>query len=163
VASKPIPVEQVLSMLEALPQQIAALTVDHSPSQLRTRFDEDSWSAVDVLAHLRSCADVWGGCIATILAEDHPTIRAIDPRTWVKETDYHDLEFLPSFREFSSQRADLLATLTTLTPEQWSRTATMTHSGKPIDRSVHSFASRLARHERTHVKQVQRIVATLQT
>jgi hypothetical protein len=25
------------------------------------------WSAVEVLAHLRACGDVWGGCIARIL------------------------------------------------------------------------------------------------
>ena len=158
MASKPLTIEQVLTLLEGAPQRITALTTGLSPSQLRTRRDDDSWSAVDVLAHLRSCADVWGDCIATILAEDHPTIRAIDPRTWVKRTDYPELEFQPSFRDFIIQRADLLATLATLSPEQWSRSATMTGAGKPIDRTLQSFAARLARHERTHVKQIQRIV-----
>jgi hypothetical protein len=163
VASTPLTVEQALTLLEELPQRIAALTTGLSPAQLRTRPADDSWSAVDVLAHLRSCADVWGDCIATILAEDRPTIRAIDPRTWATQTNYHDLEFQPSFRDFIDQRAELLATLTPLTPDQWSRTATMTGAGKPIDRTLQSFAARLARHERTHVKQIQRIVAALQT
>jgi hypothetical protein len=162
VASTPLTVEQVLTLLEELPQRIAALTTGLSPAQLRARPDDDSWSSVDVLAHLRSCADVWGDCITTILTDDHPKIRAIDPRTWGKQTNYHDLEFQPSFRDFTTQRAALLATLTPLTTEQWSRTATMTHSGKPIDRTAQSFAARLARHERTHVKQIQRIVAGMQ-
>ncbi len=162
MASKPLSVEEVLSLLEDLPQRIAAMTASLSPSQLRTRPDDDSWAAVDVLAHLRSCADVWGDCIETVLAEDHPTIKAVDPRTWVKQTDYHDLEFQPSLREFTTQRAALLATLTPLTPDQWSRVATMKGAGKPIDRTIRSFADRLARHERTHIKQIQRIVAAIQ-
>jgi hypothetical protein len=162
VASDPLPVEQVLTLLEELPQRIDALTTGLSPAQLRTRPDDDSWSVVDVLAHLRSCADVWGDCIAMILAEDHPTIKAIDPRTWVRRTDYHDLEFQPSFHAFTTQRAALLTTLTTLKPDQWPRTATMTGAGKPIVRTLQSFAARLARHERTHVKQIQRILAAQQ-
>ena len=163
MVSKPLSVEQVLTLLEEAPPRIAALTTALSPAHLRTRPDDDRWSAVDVLAHLRSCADVWGTCITTILAEDQPTIRAIDPRTWVKQTNYHDLEFQPSFHDFTTQRANLLTTLTTLTPDQWSRTATMTGAGKPIDRTLQSFAARLARHERTHIKQIQRLLAVLQT
>ena len=31
---------------------------------------------------------MWGGSISTMLGEEHPTIRAINPRTWIHETDY---------------------------------------------------------------------------
>ena len=61
-----------------------------------------------------------GDCIATILAEDRPTIRAVNPRTWIKKTDYPNLEFRPSLRAFTTQRADLLAVLKALPPEGWS-------------------------------------------
>lgn len=55
-----------------------------------------------MLAHLRSCADVWGNCIAAIIAEDTPTLRAVNPTTWIKKMNYPELEFQPSLRSFCS-------------------------------------------------------------
>ena len=158
---QPITIEQVLTMLREAPARIAALTADLTPAQLHIKPGPDEWSANDVLAHLRSCADVWGGCIARIIAEDRPTIRAVDPRTWIKETDYLDLEFRPSLQAFTRQRAEFLAVLEPLSPEVWSRSATMTGAGKPLERTVQSFAQRMARHERPHLKQIAGIVTTL--
>ena len=158
---QPITTEQILTMLREAAPRIAALTADLTPAQLRTKPGPDEWSANDVLAHLRSCADVWGGCIARIIAEDRPTMRAIDPRTWIKETDYLELDFRPSLQAFTRQRAELLAILEPLPSEVWSRSATMTGAGKPIERTVQSFAERMARHERPHLKQIARIVTTV--
>jgi len=161
VAGKRLPIDEVLSLLTESPQRIEALTADLSPALLRTRPTPDAWSAVDVLAHLRSCGDVWGDCIRTILAEEMPTIRAVDPRTWTKQTDYPDLAFRPSWRAYTAQRADLLAVLGALPPESWLRTATVTGAGKPLERTVHFYAQWLARHERTHVKQFKQIADAL--
>ncbi len=149
--------EQILSLLSATPQRIAELTEGMAPGRLRVSPGDGQWSVVDVLAHLRSCADVWGEAIATILAEDHPTIRAIDPRTWEKETDYPKIEFGPSFQTFALQRAELLTRLGSLSPEGWMRSATVTGAGKPLERTVWSYAQRMARHERSHVKQIAKI------
>jgi hypothetical protein len=147
----------VLSQLAAAPPRIAALTAGLSPSQLRTAPSHDAWSANDVLAHLRSCADVWGSCIAAILAEDRPTFRAVNPTTWIKQTDYPSLEFQPSFHAFTAQRADLLAVLEPLPPEAWSRGATVTGAGRPRERTVLSYAQWLANHERSHFRQIEHI------
>lgn len=156
--------QEMLSLLTETPQRIAALTDGLTPAQLRTVPDGDEeWSANDVLAHLRSCADVWGGCIATILAEDHPTIRAINPRTWIRSTDYPELDFLSSFDAFLAQREELLAVLEPLSPEEWSRGATVTGAGKPLERTAHFYAQWLARHERSHIKQIRNIVNAVQS
>lgn len=155
--------EQVLELLGESPARIATLCSGLTPSQLRTSPADDTWSAIDVLAHLRACADVWGNCIVTMLAEDAPTLRAINPRSWIKRTNYRELELQPSMRSFVTQRAELLAVLEPLTPADWSRTATMTGAGSPLVRSVSSYAQRLARHERTHVKQFKAIVDAVRT
>jgi DinB superfamily len=152
---------QVLNLLAATPARLAALTAGLAPAQLRTATGPDEWSANDVLAHLRACADVWGNCIATMLEEDRPTLRAINPRTWIKRTDYRELDFRPSLSAFTAQRAKLLAALQPLPPEGWSRAATVTGAGPVLERTVLSYAERLARHERPHVKQIERIVSTL--
>lgn len=150
-------------MLAAAPPRIAALTDGLTPTQLRTVPDPDGWSVNDVLAHLRSCSDVWGDCIRVLIAEDHPTLRAINPRAWITQTDYPALEFEPSFRAFATQRAALLAFLEPLPPAAWSRTATLTGAGRPLVRTVVSYAERLAIHERQHYKQIERIADAVRT
>jgi DinB superfamily len=139
----------------------AALTADLSPAQLRSRPNPDDCAAIEVLAHFRVCADVWGGCVTTILAGDHPTIRAINPRTWIKRTDYRELEFRPSLEAYATQRDELLSLLKPLPPDSWSRGATVTGVGKTLERTVFGFARRIAEHERPHIKQSERLVSTL--
>ena len=87
-----------------------------------------------------------------------PTIKAINPRTWIKQTDYLELEFQPSLRAFTTQRADLLAVLEPLPPDGWARAATVTGAGKVLERTVRSYAEWLVRHERPHLKQIERVV-----
>lgn len=161
MASRPLTIEQILTILAGGPPRIAALTAGLEPAQLHTPPNQDEWSANDVLAHLRSCGDVWGKYIMTILGEDGPTIRAVSPRTWIKQTDYPELEFAPSLRSFTGQRDDLLAVLEPLPAEGWSRTATVMAVGRVYERTVLNYAERLARHERGHVRQIERIVNTM--
>lgn len=151
----------MLTLLAETPQRLAALTAGLVPAQLHTRPNPEEWSANDVLAHLRSCADVWGGCIETILAEDRPTIRAVNPRTWIKQTDYPELDFRPSLDTYTTQRAALVTVLTPLPAEAWSRMARVTGAGKPLERTVLLYAQWLVDHERPHIKQVARIVDTV--
>jgi DinB superfamily len=153
-------VEQILSTLTATPSRITELTIDLSEAQLHTVPGSDEWSANDVLAHLRACADMWGNCIVAIITQDKPTLRAVNPTTWIKKTDYLEQEFQPSLRAFAKQRTDLLAGLEPLPRKSWSRTATVTGAGKPLERTVLFYARWLAGHERPHIKQIERIVNT---
>ena len=93
--------EQLMTLLAEAPRRIAALTAGLAPARLHAAPNSDEWSANDVLAHLRACADVWGGSIVTMVREDHPTIRAISPRTWIHDTDYPDREFAPSLQAYT--------------------------------------------------------------
>jgi hypothetical protein len=161
VAARSLTHEQALALLAEGPRRIAALTAGLAQAQLQTAPNEKEWSANEVLAHLRSCADVWGGCIATIIAEDRPTLRAVNPRTWIKKTDYLEQEFQPSLRSFTTQRAGLLAVLESLPPEGWTRAATVTGAGKVLERTVLSYAQWMALHEQPHVKQIGRIVLAI--
>jgi len=158
---KLFPIEQILSILAENPARIASLTADLSPAQLHTPPAPDEWSANDVLAHLRACGDVWGGHIKAILAEDTPTLKGINPRTWIKKTNYLELDFRSSFQSFTRQRADLLAVLELLPIESWSRAAKVMAWGQVNVPTVIHYADGLARHERSHVKQIASIAAAL--
>ena len=158
MASKSLPTEQIVTQLANAPGRITALTAGLTPVQLRTNPGDDEWSANEVLAHLRACADVWGDHIAAILAEDMPERRGVNPRTWIKSTDYLELEFRDSLRSFVAQRAELLAILEDLSPEGWSRKAKVVAYGMTNERTLLSYAEHLARHERPHLKQIAEIV-----
>jgi len=166
VYDAPRTIEQILTMLAAAPSRLADLTEGLPPAQLLAAPEPGEWSARDVdecthSAHLRACADMWGKCIAEILSEDRPMIKAVNPTTWIKKTNYLEQEFQPSLQAFTAQRAELLAVLKPLAPEAWSRIATVTGAGKPRERTVHTYALWLANHERSHFKQVKRIANTM--
>ncbi|HUQ42669.1 MAG TPA: DinB family protein [Candidatus Limnocylindrales bacterium] len=150
--------DQLLKQLAVQPKEIALLTADLSGARLHRAPARDVWSLNDVLAHLRSCSDMWGKYIRMILAEDRPTIRAMNPTTWIKQTDYPELEFTSSLRAFTRQRAGLLKVLRPLPPNAWSRAAIVTGAGRPRERTVLEYARWLANHERSHVKYIARVV-----
>jgi hypothetical protein len=164
MTNKYLPIDTILTILKETPPRLAKLTAGLSPAQLHTAPSSGEWSANEVLAHLRACNEVWGGYyIMTILAQDHPAIRAVNPRTWIKNTDYLEQEFLTSLRAFTRQRRKLLAALEPLRPEDWRRTNTLIGAGKPLQQTLLSHADGLARHERTHLKQIERTLNALRT
>lgn len=153
----PRSIEELLQMLSDAPRRIAELTEGLPASQMLIPPAEGEWSERDVLAHLRACSDMWGKYIRLILSEDRPTFKAVSPRTWVRQTNYLELQFETSFQAFSAQRLALVSLLTELAPEDWSRSAIATGAGKPRERTVYTYAQWLANHERSHFRQIGKI------
>ena len=159
MTDKYLPIETILTILKETPPRLAKLTAGLTPTQLQTVPSLGEWSASEVLAHLRACNEVWGGYyIMTILAKDNPTIKAMNPRTWIKNTDYLEQEFQTSLRAFTKQRRRLLAVLEPLPAKEWIRTNILIGAGKPLQQTLISHADGLARHERAHLKQIERIL-----
>ena len=150
-------IEQVLTLLPETPPRIAALTAALTSAQLHTPLSPGEWSANDILAHLRACADIWGDCMRVIVTQDRPTLRAINPTTWIKRTDYREQKFKPSLQTFAAQRADLMKYVESLAPKDWSRTATVTGAGSVLTRTVLFYGQWLAVHERSHMKHLERM------
>jgi DinB superfamily len=163
MTSKYLPIEKILTILKETLPRLAKISAELAPDQLYTAPSVGEWSANEVLAHLRACNEVWGGYyIMAILAQDNPTINAINPRTWIKNTDYLEQEFQPALRAFTKQRKRLLAVLEPLPPKDWARTNTLIGAGKPLKQTLISHADGLARHERAHLKQIERTLNALQ-
>ena len=159
--NRSLSIEQVLTMLAETPPRIGSLTAGLVQVQLHASPQRDEWSAIEVLAHLRVCADVWGGCMVALIAQDRPTLRAVNPVTWIKKTDYLEQKFQPSLHAFAAQRTELLKVLEPLAPKAWSRAATVTGAGKVLERTVLFYGRWLAGHERPHLKQIERIAKKL--
>ena len=124
--------EQILEVLASTPGRLAAITAGATAADLRRPQKPREWSMTELLAHLRACADVWGGAILTILDDEDATIRAINPTTWIKGTDYPTLEFGASLSAFRRQRARLLSVLGGLDETAWQRRATVVGAGAPL-------------------------------
>ena len=163
MTDKYLPIETILTILKQTPPRLAKITAGLTPAQLHSAPGVGEWSANEVLAHLRACNEVWGGYyIMAILAQDTPTIKAINPRTWIQQTDYLEQEFQSSLRAFTEERSKLLAVLEPLPPTGWMRTNTLIGAGKPLQQTLLSHADGLARHERAHLKQIERTLNALQ-
>ena len=115
------------------------------------------WSVNDQLAHLRSCQDVLGGNMLRIVREDRPAWKGNAPTS--KQAEYFEWKFPRAFEAFREQRAELLEVLARLRPGAWGRTATVSvPPNKVYEYSVLYYGGWLARHERTHVKHMKRVL-----
>jgi uncharacterized damage-inducible protein DinB len=157
----PLSLQHNLDLLAAAPGRLAELSAGLTAQQLLQEPAPGEWSMRDVLGHLRACSDMWGQSIQTILDQDHPTFKAINPTNWIRRTDYLQQDFQPSLQAFTAQRTELLAILKQLSPDAWSRAATVTGAGRPIQRTVQTYALWLANHERSHFRQLERIASSL--
>jgi uncharacterized damage-inducible protein DinB len=148
-------IDEILRLLAETPRRVAAATKAMSDDQLHLKPDQRSWSANDILAHLRACADVWNETIALMLQEDEPVLKDISPRDWLKKTDYPGLPFRESFHSFVDQRRELLQTLHDLEFGQWSRGAMIGNRRH----TIFSQARRMALHEVTHNEQIEALLS----
>jgi hypothetical protein len=152
-------IESLLHLLAETPVRIKSAAEGAEHARLHSRPDENAWSMNDILAHLRACADVWGKSIQAMIGQDHPTLRYVSPRTWIRRKDYPDHEFGASLQAFSRQREDLLQALRSLGSEGWSRGATFTGTTRGREQTVMSYAQRLAQHEKEHCEQMEKMMA----
>ncbi|MBC7877740.1 MAG: DinB family protein [Anaerolineales bacterium] len=156
---KPTPdeIEKYLKLLAETPRRISSVSRNIESSHLLFKNDEALWSANDILAHLRSCADVWGKTIQEMLAQDKPILPYVHPRQWVKRTNYPELNFHTSLQAFTSQRKELLKLLKNLAFADWSRASTI----KGREHTIFTQTRRMATHENEHCEQIKAILKSL--
>ena len=150
---------EIIVRLAAAPRRIAAATAGVPNSRLRAAPAPGAWSIVDILAHLRASADVWGGAIDQILAARRPALKAISPHTWLKQTDYRSLDFAVLLRAYTRQRTALVRQLQALPARAWERSAIVTGCGAPLERTLTWYALGIAGHEHSHLKHIERLMS----
>lgn len=139
-----------LEQLKQTPISFTTLTKE-LPAEKLENAPKGVWSAKDNLAHLDSCAEVWGYSIYAMLRFDTPVMAKFHPREWTKAVKYRNISFTELLHKFTIDRKLLLGILEKLKPEQWERTAL-------IDRhifSVYAQARRMALHEVGHIAQIE--------
>ena len=143
--------------LAAIPKLVAAIVDGHDDTRLTWRPDEKTWSASDVLAHLRSCAEVQGKWIAAMLDRDNPTLRAVSPRSAFRK--YVDRDVRVSLEEFTAERAALVKRLRSLDDAGWRRSLTFTGAApRSSNPDVIACAWGLVQHEKHHLDQLRELL-----
>jgi hypothetical protein len=150
----PADIQKYLTALEKTTGRITSIAKQIDVILLHEKPDKNEWSANDILAHLRSCADVWGGQIDKMIEKDKQKLPYAHPRQWIKKTNYRELPFHTSFQAFKAQRRKLLKILKGLSLEDWSRRATI----KGREHTIFTHVRRMAKHEDVHCHQIKEIL-----
>ena len=150
IAPSPSEIRRHLGTLEATPGRLKDLTQGVARHELTRQPARNAWAAVQILAHLRACSDLWSQSIIAILSESSPSLAHLDERKWAKAMGYEDLPFQRSLHAFALDRAELVLVLKGLDESQWERAASI--GGRR--HTVFSQCRRMALHEEEHLLQV---------
>jgi uncharacterized damage-inducible protein DinB len=150
---------RLLAQLRQGPSRIAEAARDIQPARLDLRTEEEPWSVRDILAHLRACSDVWGGRIVTMIEEDHPSMRYVSPRSWMRKPKYRDASFDAALESFAQERQKLVSRLAALDAGGWARPGTFTGtSARQRHQTVWSYSERIVKHEGPHLGQIEALL-----
>jgi hypothetical protein len=149
-------VEQVMEILRGTTSSLETFAEGTSDEHFYAVTDY-GWSVNQQLGHLRAAHDVLGGNMLRIVCEDHPAWKGAPG--WRNQDAYFELEFASNLEAFGRQRVELLEAIEPLPASAWQRTATVTVPPKKVYRySALYYGDWMARHERSHLKHMARIL-----
>ena len=89
-----------LRLLAEAPVRIERATAGVDAARLHRRTADEPWSVNDILAHVRSAADVRERFIDAMSTGEHATLRYVSPRSELRKTDYVDRTFAENLAAF---------------------------------------------------------------
>jgi hypothetical protein len=146
---------ELLEMYRVTPQTLKALVRCIDAEQAQQRPAPDSWSVVEVVAHLADIEAHAHERIRRMLAEEKPLIEGIDEQALAEEHRYHEWDVDDALRRFEEERAAHVETLEALGSDDWER---LGHHSEFGDMTVESLTRLMAFHDAIHLAQIGRIV-----
>jgi hypothetical protein len=150
------PREQRLKRLERTADELAAAIKGQSADVLAERPDAKNWAGVEVLCHLRDAEEMFGARFEMFLAMDDVKLFPGDADRVAIDRQYLRCDAGEAIEAFRRRRAESLATLRKLTPEQWTRGGTHPQRGRM---TFDDFATLMAWHDDNHLDQLKRALA----
>ena len=144
----------VFAIVTATPALLRALFAQ-LPSDARDAELDDGWSVRHCLAHVLDTEDVIVGRMKRLVAEDRPYVRSIDAAARVRDGGYLARHWQSLLNEFETRRAEGIAWLRALPPQQVSRAGEHDEAGEI---SVADIAHQWAYHDLMHLKQAESII-----
>jgi hypothetical protein len=145
---------RLLERLREAPERIATATAGVSDDRLNLRTADEPWSVNDILAHVRSAADVRDRIIRRLATETRASIPYRSARSEFARTDYLERSFGENLAAYTAKRAELVAFLESLPPGGWHHGALM----RDRPETVASYAGALADHDTAHCEQIEALL-----
>ncbi len=149
------PLEQRLGRMSRTADDLAAAIRGQSGAALVRRPDGKNWAANEVICHLRDIEEVYFVRFHTMLSNDDPKLYA-DPSAadrFAEDRQYLRNDAAQALAAFRRRRAESLALLHTLTPEQRQRGCLHPTRGRL---TIDAFVTMLAWHDDNHLDQLYR-------
>lgn len=129
-------------------------------SVLRQPEKPGKWSVVEVIQHLADSELVAGFRTRMMLAEDRPALQAYDQDRWAGELGYRHVSLGQALEQLRALRTANLHLWRGLTPRQLERVGLHSERGPE---SVGHTVRLMAGHDLAHRRQINRILAAIQT
>jgi hypothetical protein len=114
---------EVIAALERAPSLIVPLVREVPEAVRKRRPAPGKWSAHEHACHLAAVQPMFFERLALLLREEHPTIRAYLPEREHSPDALLAVDLEEALGRFQRERAELVARLRTLRPDDWRRTA----------------------------------------
>ena len=165
------PVAATLHRLSETPVELGRVVTASDDALLSRRPEPKSWSAKEIVCHLRDVEELFQLRFHTILALDEPTIlvlganseelapwrlgasHPLDPNRWAEERQYQHHDAREALRAFQRRRAEVLALLDGLSDADWRRGGLHPARGRL---TLAQWAASLAGHDDNHLAQLAR-------
>jgi DinB superfamily len=147
------PVSERLARLERTPREIAGLLQGLSESDLSRRSAPGTWSAREVVCHLRDLEELHAERLQDILTMDEPVLVDVDTERWVEERQYRRQHVGEAWEAFARRRDRTLERLRPLDRAEWRRSGVHSIRGRL---TVDDLVSVIAWHDDHHRDQLHR-------
>lgn len=146
---EPLSPTQALDALATVPPAVHRLIDGLSEDQLNQPPRPGEWSIREVLAHLLGAQELVAYRIDKMLAEDHPSLKAVGLPVAGENLSSWEL-----FEQFRRSREAMVSTLRGIAPLDWWRTGEHEEFSTV---TILQQASYFAKHDHAHLTQIERI------
>lgn len=145
--------DEQLARMGRTAADFAAAIKGASDAQLSRRPDDTSWSAKEVVCHMRDTEESFMQRFQAVMAMDEPRFLPVEPDRWAADRQYLRHDTAEALDAFRVRREESLRFLRELRPEQWERGGTHATRGRM---TIRDFVGLMAWHDDNHIDQLRR-------
>jgi len=152
-------VESILATLRSTPAALDTISRNSDNSMWAMHPLEGEWGLTEIICHLRDVdVEVNHQRVVQMLEENNPFLPGIDTDRWADDRKYLEQDSESALNGFIAARINLVELLEKLERADWERPARHAIFGPT---SLKELLSISASHDRTHLRQVNKIIKSL--
>ncbi len=144
----------LLDALQATPEVLEALLAGYTQEQATAaRGGDEGWSVVEVVCHLRDAEEQALSRLHLMRDTPGPVIAAYDQERWARERNYTETSLHEAMAAFTRLRAQQVAELAKLSPQERERSGQHEEQGTI---TISSHTLHIVAHDALHAAQIAR-------